>query len=164
MGIIGKNGTGKSTFVKMLLGEEKPDKGSFDIGETVVFGYYSQTGLRFNEQMKVIDVVRDIAEEIDLGGGKIMSASQFLEHFLFTPETQYNYVYKLSGGEKRRLYLCTVLMKNPNFLVLDEPTNDLDIVTLNILEAYLQSFKGCVIVISHDRYFMDKVVDHLLVF
>lgn len=164
MGIIGKNGTGKSTFVKMLLGEEKPDKGSFDIGETVVFGYYSQTGLRFNEQMKVIDVVRDIAEEIDLGGGKKMSASQFLEHFLFTPETQYNYVYKLSGGEKRRLYLCTVLMKNPNFLVLDEPTNDLDIVTLNILEAYLQSFKGCVIVISHDRYFMDKVVDHLLVF
>jgi ATP-binding cassette subfamily F protein uup len=164
LGIIGKNGTGKSTFVKMLIGEEKPDKGSFDIGETVVFGYYSQTGLKFNEQMKVIDAVRDIAEEIDLGGGKKMSASQFLEHFLFTPETQYNYIYKLSGGEKRRLYLCTVLMRNPNFLVLDEPTNDLDIVTLSVLESYLQSFKGCVIIVSHDRYFMDKVVDHLMVF
>ena len=164
MGIIGKNGTGKTTFLKMLLGEVKPDSGSFDIGETVVFGYYSQDGLQFDEQMKVIDVVRDIAEEVNLGNGKKMSASQFLQHFLFTPETQYNYVYKLSGGEKRRLHLCTVLMRNPNFLVLDEPTNDLDIVTLNILEDYLQSFKGCVIVVSHDRYFMDKVVDHLLVF
>ncbi len=164
MGIIGKNGTGKSTFLKMLLGEVKPDSGSFDIGETVVFGYYSQEGLAFDEQMKVIDVVRDIAEEVHLGNGKKMSVSQFLQHFLFTPETQYNYVYKLSGGEKRRLHLCTVLMRNPNFLVLDEPTNDLDIATLNILEEYLQSFKGCVIVVSHDRYFMDKVVDHLLVF
>ncbi len=164
MGIIGKNGTGKTTFLKMLLGEVKPDSGSFDIGETVVFGYYSQDGLAFDEQMKVIDVVRDIAEEVNLGNGKKMSASQFLQHFLFAPETQYNYVYKLSGGEKRRLHLCTVLMRNPNFLVLDEPTNDLDIVTLNILEEYLQSFKGCVIVVSHDRYFMDKVVDHLLVF
>lgn len=164
MGIVGKNGTGKSTYLKMLLGEVKPDSGSFDIGETVVFGYYSQDGLAFDEQMKVIDVVRDIAEEVHLGNGKKMSASQFLLHFLFTPETQYNYVYKLSGGEKRRLHLCTVLMQNPNFLVLDEPTNDLDIVTLNILEDYLQSFKGCVIVVSHDRYFMDKVVDHLLVF
>lgn len=164
MGIVGKNGTGKSTFLKMLLGEVRPDSGSFDIGETVVFGYYSQDGLAFDEQMKVIDVVRDIAEEVNLGNGKKMSASQFLQHFLFAPETQYNYVYKLSGGEKRRLHLCTVLMRNPNFLVLDEPTNDLDIVTLNILEEYLQSFKGCVIVVSHDRYFMDKVVDHLLVF
>jgi len=164
MGIVGKNGTGKSTFLKMLLGEVKPDSGSFDIGETVVFGYYSQDGLAFDEQMKVIDVVRDIAEEVHLGNGRKMSASQFLQHFLFAPETQYNYVYKLSGGEKRRLHLCTVLMRNPNFLVLDEPTNDLDIVTLNILEEYLQSFKGCVIVVSHDRYFMDKVVDHLLVF
>jgi len=164
MGIVGKNGTGKSTFLKMLLGEVKPDSGSFDIGETVVFGYYSQDGLAFDEQMKVIDVVQDIAEEVDLGNGKKMTASQFLLHFLFTPETQYNYVYKLSGGEKRRLYLCTVLMRNPNFLVLDEPTNDLDIVTLNILEEYLQAFKGCVIVVSHDRYFMDKVVDHLMVF
>ncbi len=164
MGVIGRNGTGKSTFIKMLVGEEKPDKGTFDIGETIVFGYYSQSGLKFDEQMKVIDVVRDIAEEIDLGGGRKMSASQFLEHFLFTPETQHNYVYKLSGGEKRRLYLCTVLIKNPNFLVLDEPTNDLDVVTLNVLESYLQTFKGCVIVVSHDRYFMDKVVDHLLVF
>ena len=164
MGIVGKNGTGKSTFLKMLLGEVKPDSGSFDVGETVVFGYYSQDGLAFDEQMKVIDVVRDIAEEVDLGNGKKMSASQFLLHFLFTPETQYNYVYKLSGGEKRRLHLCTVLMRNPNFLVLDEPTNDLDIVTLNILEEYLQAFKGCVIVVSHDRYFMDKVVDHLMVF
>ncbi len=142
----------------------KPDSGSFDIGETVVFGYYSQDGLAFDEQMKVIDVVRDIAEEVQLGNGRKMSVSQFLQHFLFAPETQHNYVYKLSGGEKRRLHLCTVLMRNPNFLVLDEPTNDLDIVTLNILEDYLQSFKGCVIVVSHDRYFMDKVVDHLLVF
>ena len=164
MGIVGKNGTGKSTFLKMLLGMVKPDSGSFDIGETVSFGYYSQDGLQFDEQKKVIDVVRDIAEEIDLGGGKKMSASQFLQHFLFTPETQHNYVYKLSGGEKRRLYLCTVLMQNPNFLVLDEPTNDLDIATMNVLEDYLCTFKGCVIVVSHDRYFMDKVVDHLLVF
>ncbi len=164
MGIIGKNGTGKSTFLKLLLGIIKPDSGSFDIGETVSFGYYSQDGLKFDEQMKVIDVVRDIADEINMGNGKKLSASQFLQHFLFTSETQHNYVYKLSGGEKRRLYLCTVLMKNPNFLVLDEPTNDLDIVTLNVLEEYLANFKGCVIVVSHDRYFTDKVVDHLLVF
>ena len=164
MGIIGANGTGKSTFIKLLLGVEKPDAGSFDIGETVRFGYYSQEGLKFNDQMKVIDAVREIAEEVDLGGGRKLSASQFLQHFLFAPETQHNYIYKLSGGEKRRLYLCTVLMRNPNFLVLDEPTNDLDIVTLNILEDYLINFKGCVIVVSHDRYFMDKVVDHLLVF
>lgn len=164
MGIVGKNGTGKSTFLKILLGEIKPDSGSVDIGETVSFGYYSQDGLAFNEEMKVIDVVREIAEEIDLGGGRKLSASQFLQHFLFVPETQHNFVYKLSGGEKRRLHLCTVLMRNPNFLVLDEPTNDLDIATLNILEEYLQSFKGCVIVVTHDRYFMDKVVDHLLVF
>ncbi len=164
LGIVGKNGTGKTTFLKILLGEVKPDSGSVDVGETVRFGYYSQTGLDFNEEMKVIDAVRDIAEEVDLGNGKKMNASQFLNYFLFTPETQYNYIYKLSGGEKRRLHLCTVLMKNPNFLVLDEPTNDLDIVTLNILEDYLQTFKGCVIVVSHDRYFMDKVVDHLFVF
>ncbi|MDR0865372.1 MAG: ABC-F family ATP-binding cassette domain-containing protein [Candidatus Symbiothrix sp.] len=164
MGIIGNNGTGKSTFIKMLVGEELPDKGGFDIGETVTFGYYSQSGLQFDEGMKVIDVVRNIAEVIDLGGGKKLTASQFLQHFLFTPEKQHHFVHKLSGGEKRRLYLCTVLIKNPNFLVLDEPTNDLDIVTLNILEEYLAAFKGCVIVVSHDRYFMDKVVDHLLVF
>lgn len=164
MGIVGNNGTGKSTFVKMLLGLEQPDSGHFDIGETVNFGYYSQEGLRFNEQTKVIDVVQDIAEVIELGNGSRLTASQFLQHFLFPPEKQHNYVYKLSGGEKRRLYLCTVLIKNPNFLVLDEPTNDLDIITLNILEEYLKGFKGCLIVISHDRYFMDKVVDHLLVF
>lgn len=164
MGIVGNNGTGKSTFIKMLMGEVLPDKGEFDIGETVNFGYYSQDGLQFDEQMKVIDVVQDIAEVIDLGNGNRLTASQFLQHFLFPPEKQHNYVYKLSGGEKRRLYLCTVLIKNPNFLVLDEPTNDLDIMTLNILEEYLQSFKGCVIVVSHDRYFMDKVVDHLLAF
>ena len=164
MGIIGRNGTGKSTFVKMLLGLEKPDKGTFDVGETVAFGYYSQEGLQFDERQKVIDVVRDIADEVQLGGGRRLTASQFLQHFLFSPEAQHNYVYKLSGGEKRRLHLCTVLMRNPNFLVLDEPTNDLDIATLNILEDYLQSFRGCVIVVSHDRYFMDKVVDHLLVF
>lgn len=164
MGIVGNNGTGKSTFIKILTGEEKADSGRLDIGETVRFGYYSQEGLKFNEQMKVIDVITDIAEVIELGNGKRLTASQFLQHFLFTPETQYNYVYKLSGGERRRLYLCTVLMRNPNFLVLDEPTNDLDIVTLQVLEEYLQNFKGCVIVVSHDRYFMDKVVDHLLVF
>jgi len=164
MGIVGNNGTGKSTFVKMLLGLEKPDSGSFDIGETVNFGYYSQEGLQFDEQTKVIDVVQAIAEVIDLGDGHRLTASQFLQHFLFPPEKQHNYVYKLSGGEKRRLYLCTVLIKNPNFLVLDEPTNDLDILTLNILEEYLAGFKGCLIVVSHDRYFMDKVVDHLLVF
>ena len=164
MGIIGRNGTGKSTFVKMLLGLEKPDKGTFDVGETVAFGYYSQEGLQFDERQKVIDVVRDIADEVQLGGGRRLTASQFLQHFLFSPEAQHNYVYKLSGGEKRRLHLCTVLMRNPNFLVLDEPTNDLDIATLNILEDYLQCFRGCVIVVSHDRYFMDKVVDHLLVF
>lgn len=164
MGIIGKNGTGKSTFLKMLMGEVKPDSGSFDIGETVRFGYYRQEGLHFDEQMKVIDVIRDIAEEIDLGGGRKLNASQFLQHFLFAPEQQHNYVYKLSGGEKQRLHLCTVLIQNPNFLILDEPTNDLDIVTLNVLEEYLQAFKGCVIVVSHDRYFMDKVIDHLLVF
>ncbi len=164
MGIVGGNGTGKSTFIKMLMGEVKPDSGSFDIGETVRFGYYSQDGLKFDEGMKVIDVVQDIAEYIDLGDGRKMGVSQFLNYFLFTPEKQHSYVYKLSGGEKRRLYLCTVLMRSPNFLVLDEPTNDLDIVTLNVLEEYLRGFKGCVIVVSHDRFFMDKVVDHLLVF
>jgi ATP-binding cassette subfamily F protein uup len=164
MGIVGNNGTGKSTFIKMLLGQVAPDNGKFDIGDTVRFGYFSQEGLQFDDQMKVIDVVKDIAEYIDMGGGKHFSASQFLQYFLFTPEQQHNYVYKLSGGERRKLYLCTVLMKNPNFLVLDEPTNDLDIVTLQILEEYLQDFPGCVIVVSHDRYFMDKVVDHLLVF
>lgn len=164
MGIVGNNGTGKSTFIKILMGLVKPDSGTLDIGETVRFGYYSQDGLQFNEQMKVIDVVQDIAEVIELGNGRRLTASQFLQHFLFTPETQHSYVYKLSGGERRRLYLCTVLMRNPNFLVLDEPTNDLDIVTLQVLEEYLQGFKGCVIVVSHDRYFMDKVVDHLLVF
>ncbi|WP_449018056.1 ABC-F family ATP-binding cassette domain-containing protein [Prevotella sp.] len=164
MGIVGNNGTGKSTFVKMLLGEVAPDSGKFDIGETVRFGYFSQEGLKFREDQKVIDIITDIADYIDLGGGKHMTASQFLNYFLFSPEQQHNYVYKLSGGEKRKLYLCTVLMKNPNFLVLDEPTNDLDIQTLQILEEYLQDFPGCVIVVSHDRYFMDKVVDHLLVF
>lgn len=164
MGIVGDNGTGKSTFIKMLLGIVQPDSGEFEIGETVNFGYYSQDGLEFNDQMKVIDVVQNIAEVIDMGNGNKLTASQFLQHFLFPPEKQHNFVYKLSGGEKRRLYLCTVLIKNPNFLVLDEPTNDLDIVTLNILEEYLAEFKGCLIVISHDRYFMDKVVDHLLVF
>lgn len=164
MGIVGNNGTGKSTFIKMLLGEIQPDSGHFDIGETVRFGYYSQEGLQFDEQMKVIDVVQNIAEYVDLGDGRKMGVSQFLNYFLFTPDRQHSYVYKLSGGEKRRLYLCTVLMRNPNFLVLDEPTNDLDIITLNVLEEYLRSFKGCVIVVSHDRYFMDKVVDHLLVF
>ena len=164
MGIVGSNGTGKSTFLKMLLGLVQPDEGRFDIGDTVRFGYFSQEGLQFDESQKVIDVVRNIAEYIDMGGGKHFTASQFLQYFLFTPEQQHNYVYKLSGGERRKLYLCTVLMKNPNFLVLDEPTNDLDIVTLQILEEYLQDFPGCVIVVSHDRYFMDKVVDHLLVF
>ena len=164
MGIVGNNGTGKSTFIKILMGQVQPDKGTIDIGETVRFGYYSQDGLQFDDQMKVIDVVQEIAEVIELGDGKKLTASQFLQHFLFTPETQHSYVYKLSGGERRRLYLCTVLMRNPNFLVLDEPTNDLDIITLNVLEDYLVNFKGCVIVVSHDRYFMDKVVDHLLVF
>ena len=164
MGIVGNNGTGKSTFIKILMGQVQPDSGTLDIGDTVRFGYYSQDGLQFDEQMKVIDVVQDIAEVIELGNGKRLTASQFLQHFLFTPETQHSYVYKLSGGERRRLYLCTVLMRNPNFLVLDEPTNDLDIITLNVLEEYLQNFKGCVIVVSHDRYFMDKVVNHLLVF
>ncbi|RHJ86711.1 ABC-F family ATP-binding cassette domain-containing protein [Parabacteroides sp. AM08-6] len=164
MGIVGNNGTGKSTFIKMLMGEVEPDSGHFDVGETVRFGYYSQDGLQFDEQMKVIDVVQNIAEYVDLGDGKKMSVSQFLNYFLFAPEKQHSYVYKLSGGEKRRLYLCTILMKSPNFLVLDEPTNDLDIVTLNVLEEYLRNFKGCAIVVSHDRYFMDKVVDHLLVF
>lgn len=164
MGIVGNNGTGKSTFIKMLLGEVKPDSGQFDIGETVRFGYFSQEGLKFKEDQKVIDVITEIADYIDLGSGRHMTASQFLQFFLFTPEEQHNYVYKLSGGEKRKLYLCTVLMRNPNFLVLDEPTNDLDIQTLQVLEEYLQDFAGCVIVVSHDRYFMDKVVDHLLVF
>lgn len=164
LGIVGNNGTGKSTFIKMLMGEVQPDSGTIDIGETVRFGYYSQEGLQFDEQMKVIDVVRDIAEVIEMGDGSKLTASQFLQHFLFAPETQHNFVAKLSGGERRRLYLCTVLMRNPNFLVLDEPTNDLDIVTLNVLEDYLAAFKGCVIVVSHDRYFMDKVVDHVLVF
>lgn len=164
MGIVGNNGTGKSTFIKMLLGEVQPDSGKFDIGETVRFGYFSQEGLKFREDQKMIDVITEIADYIDLGVGKHMTASQFLQFFLFTPEEQHNYVYKLSGGEKRKLYLCTVLMRNPNFLVLDEPTNDLDIQTLQVLEEYLQDFAGCVIVVSHDRYFMDKVVDHLLVF
>lgn len=164
LGIVGNNGTGKSTFIKMLMGEVAPDSGHFDVGETVRFGYYSQEGLRFDEQMKVIDVVQAIAEYVDLGNGQKLGVSQFLSYFLFTPDKQHNYVYKLSGGEKRRLYLCTVLMRSPNFLVLDEPTNDLDIVTLNVLEEYLRNFKGCVIIVSHDRYFMDKVVDHLLVF
>ena len=164
MGIVGANGTGKSTFIKMLLGLVQPDSGRFVIGETVRFGYFSQEGMQFNQQMKVIDAVRQIAEYVDLGGGRHLTAMQFLQHFLFTPLQQQHYIYKLSGGERRRLYLCTVLMQNPNFLILDEPTNDLDIVTLNILEDYLKNFKGCVIVVSHDRYFMDKVVDHLLVF
>lgn len=164
MGIVGNNGTGKTTFVKMLLGEEQPDSGRIAVGDTVRFGYFSQDGLRFDESQKVIDVMTDIADYIDLGGGRHMTASQFLQYFMFTPEQQHNYVYKLSGGERRKLYLCTVLMRNPNFLVLDEPTNDLDIVTLQVLEEYLQDFPGCVIVVSHDRYFMDKVVDHLLVF
>lgn len=164
MGIVGANGAGKSTFVKMLLGEIAPDSGKFDIGDTVRFGYFSQEGLKFRQDQKVIDIITDIADYIDLGSGHHLTASQFLQHFLFTPEQQHNYVYKLSGGERRKLYLCTVLMKNPNFLVLDEPTNDLDIQTLQILEEYLQDFPGCVIIVSHDRYFMDKVVDHLLVF
>lgn len=164
MGIVGNNGTGKSTFIKMLLGLVPPDSGRFDIGETVRFGYFSQDGLQFDVQQKVIDVITDIAEEIDLGGWRRMTASQFLQYFLFTPEQQHNFVYKLSGGERRKLYLCTILMRNPNFLVLDEPTNDLDIQTLQVLEEYLQDFPGCVIIVSHDRYFMNKVVDHLLVF
>lgn len=164
MGIVGNNGTGKSTFIKMLLRLVPPDSGRFDIGETVRFGYFSQDGLQFDVQQKVIDVITDIAEEIDLGGGRRMTASQFLQYFLFTPEQQHNFVYKLSGGERRKLYLCTILMRNPNFLVLDEPTNDLDIQTLQVLEEYLQDFPGCVIIVSHDRYFMNKVVDHLLVF
>lgn len=164
MGIIGDNGAGKSTFIKMLLGLVQPDEGKFDIGETVRFGYFSQDGMVFDDQQKVIDVITDIAEYIDMGDGKHLTASQLLQQFLFTPEQQYNYVYKLSGGERRKLYLCTVLMRNPNFLVLDEPTNDLDIQTLQVLEEYLQDFAGCVIIVSHDRYFMDKVVDHLLVF
>lgn len=164
MGIIGDNGAGKSTFIKMLLGLVQPDEGKFDIGETVRFGYFSQDGMLFDDQQKVIDVITDIAEYIDMGDGKHLTASQLLQQFLFTPEQQYNYVYKLSGGELRKLYLCTVLMRNPNFLVLDEPTNDLDIQTLQVLEEYLQDFAGCVIIVSHDRYFMDKVVDHLLVF
>lgn len=164
MGIVGNNGTGKSTFIKLLLGLQRPDEGRFDIGETVKFGYYSQDGLLFDEQERVIDIITKRAEYIDLGGGRHLSASQFLQRFLFTPEEQYDYVYKLSGGQRRKLYLCTVLMENPNFLILDEPTNDLDIQTLQVLEEYLQDFPGCVIVVSHDRYFMDKVVDHILVF
>lgn len=164
MGIIGKNGTGKSTFIKILTGNEPLDSGTLDIGETVKFGYYSQEGMKFNDQMKVIDAVRDIAEVVNIGGGKTLSASQFLQYFLFSPEKQHSYIYKLSGGERRRLYLCTILMRNPNFLILDEPTNDLDITTLRVLEEYLQSFGGCLIVVSHDRYFMDNMVDHLLVF
>ena len=164
MGIIGNNGSGKSTFIKLLLGIIQPDSGKFDIGDTVRFGYFSQEGLKFNEEQRVIDVISEIADFIDYGGGKHITASQLLQHFLFTPEQQYDYVYKLSGGERRKLYLCTVLMRNPNFLVLDEPTNDLDIPTLQVLEEYLQDFPGCVIIVSHDRYFMDKIVDHLLVF
>ena len=162
IGLIGINGTGKSTFIKILMGQVKPDSGTVDIGETVRFGYYSQDGLQFDEQMKVIDVIQDIAEVIELGNGKKLTASQFLQHFLFTPETQHSYVYKLSGGERRRLYLCTILMRNPNFLVLDEPTNDLDIITLNVLEEYLQNFKGCVIVVSHDRYFINRVATKVM--
>ena len=164
MGIVGNNGTGKSTFIKMLLGETGPDSGQFDVGDTVRFGYFSQDDMKFNDQQRVIDVISDIAEYIDYGGGKHITAGQLLQHFLFTPEQQYDYVYKLSGGERRKLYLCTVLMRNPNFLVLDEPTNDLDIQTLEVLEEYLQDFPGCVIIVSHDRFFMDKIVDHLLVF
>ena len=164
MGIVGNNGTGKSTFIKMLLGKVGPDSGQFDVGDTVRFGYFSQDGMKFNDQQRVIDVISDIAEYIDYGGGKHITAGQLLQHFLFTPEQQYDYVYKLSGGERRKLYLCTVLMRNPNFLVLDEPTNDLDIQTLEVLEEYLQDFPGCVIIVSHDRFFMDKIVDHLLVF
>lgn len=164
MGIIGNNGSGKSTFIKLLLGIIQPDSGKFDIGDTVRFGYFSQEGLKFNEELRVIDVISEIADFIDYGGGKHITASQLLQHFLFTPEQQYDYVYKLSGGERRKLYLCTILMRNPNFLVLDEPTNDLDIPTLQVLEEYLQDFPGCVIIVSHDRYFMDKIVDHLLVF
>ena len=164
MGIVGNNGTGKTTFLRMLLGELAPDSGKVSIGQTVRFGYYSQQGMQFNTQMKVIDAVRDIAEYVDLGKGRKMSASQFLQQFLFPPARQNDYIYKLSGGERRRLYLCTVLMRSPNFLVLDEPTNDLDIVTLQVLEEYLRQFEGCVIIVSHDRYFMDKVVDHILVF
>ena len=162
MGIVGNNGTGKSTFIKMLMGEVAPDSGHFDVGETVRFGYYSQDGLKFDEQMKVIDVVQAIAEYVDLGNGQKMGVSQFLNYFLFTPEKQHSYVYKLSGGEKRRLYLCTVLMRSPNFLVLDEPTNDLDIVTLNVLEEYLRNFKGCAIVVSHDRYFINQTATRIL--
>lgn len=164
MGIIGNNGSGKSTLIKLLLGIIQPDSGKFDIGDTVRFGYFSQEGLKFNEEQRVIDVISEIADFIDYGGGKHITASQLLQHFLFTPEQQYDYVYKLSGGERRKLYLCTILMRNPNFLVLDEPTNDLDIPTLQVLEEYLQDFPGCVIIVSHDRYFMDKIVDHLLVF
>lgn len=164
MGIIGNNGSGKSTFIKLLLGIIQPDSGKIDIGDTVRFGYFSQEGLKFNEEQRVIDVISEIADFIDYGGGKHITASQLLQHFLFTPEQQYDYVYKLSGGERRKLYLCTILMRNPNFLVLDEPTNDLDIPTLQVLEEYLQDFPGCVIIVSHDRYFMDKIVDHLLVF
>ena len=164
LGIVGNNGTGKTTFIRMLIGEIAPDSGSFDIGETVKFGYYSQSGMQFDEEIKVIDTIRNIAEIIDLGDGNKLTASQFLQHFLFPPDKQHDFVHKLSGGEKQRLHLCTVLVKNPNFLILDEPTNDLDIVTLNILEEYLITFKGCVIIVSHDRYFMDKVVDHVLVF
>lgn len=164
MGIVGNNGTGKSTFIKMLLGEVAPDNGRFDVGDTVRFGYFSQDGMKFRDDKRVIDVIADIADYIDYGGGKHITATQLLQHFLFTPEQQYDYVYKLSGGERRKLYLCTVLMRNPNFLVLDEPTNDLDIQTLEVLEEYLQDFPGCVIIVSHDRFFMDKIVDHLLVF
>ena len=164
MGIVGNNGTGKSTFIKMLLGEVAPDNGRFDVGDTVRFGYFSQDGMKFRDDQRVIDVIADIADYIDYGGGKHITATQLLQHFLFTPEQQYDYVYKLSGGERRKLYLCTVLMRNPNFLVLDEPTNDLDIQTLEVLEEYLQDFPGCVIIVSHDRFFMDKIVDHLLVF
>lgn len=164
MGIVGNNGTGKSTFIKMLLGEVAPDSGRFDVGDTVRFGYFSQDGMKFRDDQRVIDVIADIADYIDYGGGKHITATQLLQHFLFTPEQQYDYVYKLSGGERRKLYLCTVLMRDPNFLVLDEPTNDLDIQTLEVLEEYLQDFPGCVIIVSHDRFFMDKIVDHLLVF
>ena len=164
IGIVGKNGTGKSTFLNLITGNCKPDSGRIDVGETISFGYYNQEGITFSPGDRVIDVVKEIAEVIETGNGSKLTASQFLTTFLFPPDTQYNVVEKLSGGEKRRLYLCTVLMRNPNFLILDEPTNDLDILTLNVLEEYLRSFKGCLMVVSHDRYFMDKIVDHLFVF
>lgn len=164
IGIVGKNGVGKSTFLNIITRNLEPDRGKIDIGETVVYGYYKQSGIEFSETDRVIDIVKNIAERIDLGNDRIMSASQFLEYFMFTDKQQYSLVSKLSGGERRRLYLLTVLMSNPNFLILDEPTNDLDIITLNVLEDYLQSFKGCLLIVSHDRFFVDKVVDRVFAF